>query len=462
MESTRQPLKDIGTNSPSVKRQKLNKDVVQIRHEHQRQELSNHLSDWQRSWRRIMRESVIYFDSNDISTGEYSSIKKKEKEKAIKLFTQVGATIQPFFDNSVTIVVSRRDKADLPRNMLQNQNNLKFWNYEKVFRFLKNLGEITSPVQNNTKQAKHLSSLLHDEKLHGPSDRDPNAKRDDFNYFKHPYFFVYDLRQVTRPIAVREWKPKDTDKHKNYWPRIYASSYGRSPFQPDPKDLQLPRKVQRRKLRDEQNKRYRFKLRAIYNEFDPKIMSNPFSDDSDAESDSTLCEKDVTINMPPPQPEPAALTLSRQPSLVSNKFMEVTKRDNFEIQASGFNGSTNVSQQSAEVQTKNGLAPTGSSVASKQVNSLTKKLIVRKQRLSKQSQPQQSAQTQLPELPQQEEPPRNKPKIPGYCENCRVHFDDFEEHIVSGKHKAFAKEPANFKDIDDLIEKLNDNIAFKR
>lgn len=436
-------LRDIGTNSPSVKRQKLSNAIVQPTRQDHRHEVSNNLSDWQRSWRRIMRESVIYFDSNDISTGEYSSIKKKEKEKAIKLFTQVGATIQQFFDHRVTIVVSRRDKTDLPKNMLQNQSHLKFWNYEKVFRFLKNLGEITSPVQNLQKNAKHLSSLLYDEKLHGPNDRDPNAKRDDYYYFKYPYFFVFDLRNVTRPIAIREWKIKDlTANGKRPWPHMHLSTYGRSPFLADPADIQLPRKVERRKLRDLQNKTYRNKLRMVYNNCGPDYMSNTLTDESEDESDSTLCERENVPSMPPPLAE-KALAISRQPSLISNKFMEVTKRDNFEIQASGFNGSTNVSQQSTEVQTKNGLAPTGSSVASKQVNSLSKKVIVRKQKLSN---------AQLAKA---------KPKVAGYCENCRIHFDDFEEHIESGKHRSFALEDSNFRDIDDLIDKLNDNIAFK-
>lgn len=442
MEATRQALRDIGTNSPSVKRQKLSHHSAHTTRHEQRHESTNNLSDWQKSWRRIMRESVIYFDSNDVATGEYSTVKKAEKEKAVKSFTQVGATIQPFFDHNVTIVVTRRNKTDLPKNMLSYEQGLKVWNYEKVFRFLKNLGEITSP-QLNKQNVRHLSSLLHDEKLHGPNDRDPNAKRDDFTYFKHPYFFVYDVRQITRPVAIREWKIKDTSRRP--WPHMHASTYGRSPFLADPADIQLPKKIARRKARDEQNKSYRQKLRLIYDEFDPKVTGNPFSDDSDVESDSTLCDRETIENMPPPQPE-NGFGLSRQPSLISNKFMEITKRDNFEIQASGFNGSTNVSQQSAEVQTKNGLAPIGSSVASKQVNSLTKKLIVRKQQ-------KQLSNTQIN---------KNKPKVAGYCENCRIHFDDFDEHIESGKHRAFAMEKANFRDIDELINKLNDNIAFKR
>ncbi|CCH44135.1 Hsk1-interacting molecule 1 [Wickerhamomyces ciferrii] len=446
MEHTRQALKDIGTNSPSVKRQKLNNNSShqnqnQHQHKHERQAITESLKEWRKSWLAAMREAVIYFDSNDLASTDYSSIKKREKEKAMKLFTQVGATIQKFYDNKVTIVVSRRDKSDLPQNMLQD-TRLKIWNYEKVFRFLKNLGEIPSPVQPKT-QNKHLSSLLHDEKLYGPNDRDPSAKRDDFNYFKNQYFFVYDLRQVTRPIAVREWKNKDPKKP---YPHLYASSYGRSPFIPDPADSTLPKKIQRRKIRDEQNRRYRDKLRVIYNEAEGRVFGDPFSDFSEGESDSTLYDRENVDTMPPPAKleQQGVPDLTRQASLISNKFMEVTKRDNYEIQASGYNGSTNVSQQSTEVQTKNGLAPTGSSVASKQVNSLTKKLIFKKQQKANIEQAQ-----------------RSKQKVPGYCENCRVHFDDFDEHIKCNKHRSFAIEDSNFSDIDNLIGKLNDNIAFK-
>ncbi|KAL1986599.1 hypothetical protein VTN96DRAFT_6177 [Rasamsonia emersonii] len=43
---------------------------------------------------------------------------------------------------------------------------------------------------------------------------------------------------------------------------------------------------------------------------------------------------------------------------------------------------------------------------------------------------------------------------PGYCENCREKFDDFDEHIVSRKHRKFATTASNWAELDALLEKL--------
>ncbi|KAL7415421.1 Dfp1/Him1, central region-domain-containing protein [Mrakia frigida] len=51
-------------------------------------------------------------------------------------------------------------------------------------------------------------------------------------------------------------------------------------------------------------------------------------------------------------------------------------------------------------------------------------------------------------------PPREENKKPGYCENCRVKFDDFSEHIVSRKHRRFALNTAHFKDLDTVLDRL--------
>lgn len=51
-------------------------------------------------------------------------------------------------------------------------------------------------------------------------------------------------------------------------------------------------------------------------------------------------------------------------------------------------------------------------------------------------------------------PAREENKKPGYCENCRIKFDDFSEHIVSRKHRKFALNVNHFKDLDTVLERL--------
>lgn len=43
---------------------------------------------------------------------------------------------------------------------------------------------------------------------------------------------------------------------------------------------------------------------------------------------------------------------------------------------------------------------------------------------------------------------------PGYCENCRDKYDDFQEHVMSKKHRKFATTAENWKELDGLLKKL--------
>ncbi|MCJ1350983.1 MAG: hypothetical protein MMC33_000965 [Icmadophila ericetorum] len=43
---------------------------------------------------------------------------------------------------------------------------------------------------------------------------------------------------------------------------------------------------------------------------------------------------------------------------------------------------------------------------------------------------------------------------PGYCENCKEKFDDFEEHCAGRKHRKFATTQENWADLDGLLGKL--------
>ena len=49
---------------------------------------------------------------------------------------------------------------------------------------------------------------------------------------------------------------------------------------------------------------------------------------------------------------------------------------------------------------------------------------------------------------------------PGYCENCRVKYNYFEDHISSNRHRNFACDDRHFKDIDRLIATLIESKSF--
>jgi len=48
---------------------------------------------------------------------------------------------------------------------------------------------------------------------------------------------------------------------------------------------------------------------------------------------------------------------------------------------------------------------------------------------------------------------RKDPK-PGYCENCRDKFDDFDEHIATRKHRKFAATASNWAELDTVLYQL--------
>ncbi|KAI5281492.1 hypothetical protein KEM54_003264 [Ascosphaera aggregata] len=44
---------------------------------------------------------------------------------------------------------------------------------------------------------------------------------------------------------------------------------------------------------------------------------------------------------------------------------------------------------------------------------------------------------------------------PGYCENCRDKFNDFEEHITSRKHRKFAMTASNWVELDHILDYIH-------
>ncbi|KAG9049552.1 hypothetical protein FS837_009890 [Tulasnella sp. UAMH 9824] len=51
-------------------------------------------------------------------------------------------------------------------------------------------------------------------------------------------------------------------------------------------------------------------------------------------------------------------------------------------------------------------------------------------------------------------PPREETKKPGYCENCRVKFEDFAKHIKGSRHTRFANNASNFMDLDETLARV--------
>lgn len=212
----------------------------------------NELSKWQKTWKDILPKSFIYFDFKSMDQ------EKKQISYALK---SLGASIESFFDENITIIISDRNfnkqsqypNNDIFRHAIKKQ--MKVWSIEKVYRFLNHLNEPILPLEeyeknynqknhisNNNNNNNNLSNLLMNERMFGPTDRDPTVKRNDFKYFTNYYLFIWDITQRTRPVAIREWKDKS-------YPKIHHTTNGKSLFIPESKSqsaLSLLKRHQRR------------------------------------------------------------------------------------------------------------------------------------------------------------------------------------------------------------------------
>lgn len=402
--------------------------------------VGDELKGWQASWRKIMRESVVYFDTlgNDSTNTHHQE--QKRAQRALKL---VGCEILPFYDRDVSIIVSRRpfsaSKMYPGNDIFHDAASLKIkvWDYDKVFRFLKNLGVDAAAAH---ERSGNLSHLLKEEKIFGSTDRDPNARRDDLYYLEKNFVYVYDLSQAVRPIAVREWPSE-------LYPAFHLTLDGKCPFIADTSD-NLDRKRLRRMQKFDATRDYRELLKKASHDNVARSVSlagtvfsaTSTSTDNTTDGSADLLERTLLEAASDDDfKAPAALerNSSVMPTASTSKF--------YDVAASGYNGASNAMQFSMDstlnsvalAQQGNGLGPAVSQVPSKNVNNLKRRIFMKKQ-LHKAAD-------------------RERELKPGYCENCRVKYDHFDDHIFSNRHRNFACNDANFKDIDELIANLNES-----
>ena len=236
------------------------------------------LLEWQNNWKKILRrDSRIYFDTTEDGVDNIKTKKTLDKKRDLlkKGFLSLGAEITQFFDTSVTIVVTARstenihllnDKDILPR---AKKNFMKVWGYEKAFRFLTNLDvDFNALIKNKSPiiATPTLSHLLENEKLYGPTDRDPRTKRDDIHYFKHSYIYMYDIWQTWAPIITLEWRQQDlADENNLPYPTLKMGTFGRCPFVGDRYCVEnSAKRILKRYKRDQINLPYALKLRQLY------------------------------------------------------------------------------------------------------------------------------------------------------------------------------------------------------
>ena len=74
-----------------------------------------------------------------------------------------------------------------------------------------------------------LSELIRNEQLNGPADREAVIATSDLVPFKGPYIYIYDMNEKTKPVMVREYS-KVQRREDGEWPQFRSASHGKCPF----------------------------------------------------------------------------------------------------------------------------------------------------------------------------------------------------------------------------------------
>lgn len=89
----------------------------------------------------------------------------------------------------------------------------------------------TAAVAKGSHEAE-LSRMLRNERIHGPSDRDSMVALNEIVSFKGHHIYVRDMDERTKPIIVRDYH-KPTQDEPAEWPQFHSVGIGKCPFVPE-------------------------------------------------------------------------------------------------------------------------------------------------------------------------------------------------------------------------------------
>ncbi|KAM0562835.1 hypothetical protein ACHAPJ_001675 [Fusarium lateritium] len=333
-----------------------------------------------------------------------------------------------------------------------------------------------------TSREPNLLQLLHNERLNGPSDRDPTAVHRELCYFKGPHIYVWDMDEKHKPTMVREY-PKVANKADGEWPQFRSVGNGRCPFV---EDHDVPDKDHRRQREQE-------KARAAAKREDPVPILKP----PQIPMPKPVTGKRTITEMEDGQNRARAAT----PTEVFNPAKAVMSKQADTRQQNAFTSRAGTGRLFAGEPVASGVQPSNITSAirsqmisstsgvngakagtSKEVHGLQRKVLqkaapasfdVSSRRLAEVSMDVASSRsttmgrhTSRPAEVQEEEAQKTERRTqsqslkskrdlkPGYCENCQDKFRDFDEHILSRKHRKFAENDDNWTELDALLSQI--------
>ena len=169
---------------------------------------------------------------------------------------------------------------------------IKLWQLEKLSRVVNSMFDVPNENQaqnGNTTRLRgvnaavkshrepELSRMLRNERLNGPSDRDPTVALSETVPFKGPFIYIRDIDERTKPIMVRDY-PRPATQEEGEWPQFRSARHGRCPFIEDMSRQEVEAEAEN-KARAEEQAHAKAETRTA-----PRTRAATIREDADAEA----------------------------------------------------------------------------------------------------------------------------------------------------------------------------------
>ncbi|OJA14498.1 hypothetical protein AZE42_04452 [Rhizopogon vesiculosus] len=360
--------------------------------------------------------------------------------------------------------------------------NMKIWSPEKLdsilercdvpafaFSSTKPPAQITSLAPASNKRS--LSSLLQTERLHGTTtERDPTQKRHDYRYFSKQSYFVLveDVRQELATIHALEYPIQrgPEGKEQPAHPVLYCDARSRGPFVKfDEREKRRWEKAQKAE-RENENERAEKVARALKRkkQAEVQMLSRKAGDlrrsmsmnnlhrqavntaieeyvDLDADYGDGDARESATASGYLASTGGGAYVAASGNSVGITSTRGTTSNASGSFRTLELPASLRCRIQQQVVTSRK--APNANHALGRNVGGMGPPLTIPNGALRK------SRSTNTLRLPKRDEGSK-----PGYCESCRVKFDDFDLHIQDRKHRKFAMDDANYLQLDFVLNRV--------
>lgn len=351
-----------------------------------------------------------------------------------------------------------------------------------------------------------LSQLLKNEKVNGPADRDLAVSTKDMAHFRGYYVYVHCMNEKYRPVIMRDY-PRVSAKEDGKWPQFRLTAPGRCPFVEDPahlRKLQMQDQQKTTQQRAERAASAAPRTRSASAALEAAKQNVPKTEarraltenNNVARRGSTTEQSTDTVLAKPLEPPKLIPAKRREPDGMPPLFgsaqaslRAMPRYAGGEPIASGVQPSNITSAIKSQMISSTAAAPGARAGTSKELHQLSRKVLeknsapnsttssymtdiraaINGDRAPTRAAKQKAQETITGARDGTEEPEKQngrrvivstgkksieKELKPGYCENCREKFDDFDTHVVGRKHRKFATTADNWTELDNLLGQL--------